>query len=352
MIEEIEETKREKGATPEDDAQDRPQVYSVKKGLEGWKFSRREFIAATAAAAAAATAVAAGVANKAGVMVSEVGDEQGDLLTLAMTALALAVVGPAQPFVQYWRFTNNSPTVWCRGARLHLTDGEKVQAPASVQVPDIAPGETVAVQVDLVAPAEPGVHQSGWQLHIGDDETPAASGTFVVQAGCIAESAHPYENDTFQTWTVTNPDSSAERTRVHFSQVDVEMGWDYVILMDGTKQEIQRITGSYPSGLWSNSIPGTTVLVVLQTDSSVTGWGFCLDQVETDLTVSYYVYLPLVIKQPTPTNTPLPTATPCACYGVCSCHGVCSCVGHCSCNPHCTCDQVCTCDVIHYWYPN
>jgi len=107
------------------------------------------------------------------------------------------------------------------------------------------------------------------------------------------------------------------------SQVDVESGYDYIILKDGTGQEYQRITGRYPSGLWSNPVPGRVVQVQLVTDSSVTRWGFCLDQVET----AHVIYLPIVIKQPTPTP--------------CSCHGVCSCVG-----------DYCSCDTVHYWYPN
>jgi hypothetical protein len=108
-----------------------------------------------------------------------------------------------------------------------------------------------------------------------------------------------------QTWTVANPDENAHSTRVHFSQVDVEPG-DYIVLKDSTGVECQRITGSYPSGLWSKPVPGRVVQIQLVTGPSGTGWGFCLDQVET----VRLVYLPLVLKQYTPTEIPSVTRTP------------------------------------------
>jgi hypothetical protein len=147
---------------------------------------------------------------------------------------------------------------------------------------------------------------------------------------CLAESPHPYENNMDQIWVVDNPDTSAQATRVHFSRVELERNYDYIILKDGTGYEYQRITGTYSEGLWSNAVPGRTVMVHLKTDHSITKWGFCLNRVETTA-------LP---PTPTPTRTP------------CSCHGQCTCVGHCSCHGQCTCvGYHCTCVPVHYWYP-
>jgi hypothetical protein len=288
-----EETKREEGT------EEGPQVYSVKKGLTGWKFSRREFLAAAATAAAAA-AVPQMYRSEA---TSEMIEGLEDSVTLAMAMLAMMVVRPAQSFTQIWRFTNNSDTAWWKGARLDLVGGDQMQSPASVPMPDIAPGESVAVQVEMVAPAEPGVYN--WRLQVDDDIAPIASGPLIVLSECIVESPHPYENNMTQTWTVANPDENAHSTRVHFSQVDVEPG-DYIVLKDSTGEECQRITGSYPSGLWSKPVPGRVVQIQLVTDPSGTGWGFCLDQVET----VRLVYLPLVLKQYTPTEIPSVTRTP------------------------------------------
>jgi hypothetical protein len=289
-----EETKQEEGT------EEGPQVYSVKKGLTGWKFSRREFLAAAATAAAAAAVPQMYRSKEA---TSEMIEGLEDSVTLAMAMLAMMVVRPTQSFTQVWRFTNNSDTAWWKGARLDLVGGSRMQAPASVPVPDIAPGESVAVQVEMVAPAEPGIYS--WRLQVDDDIAPVASGPLIVLSECIVESPHPYENNMTQTWTVANPDESAHSTRVHFSQVDVETG-DYIILKDSTGEEYQRITGSYPMGLWSKPVPGRVVQIQLVTGPSGTGWGFCLDQVET----VRLVYLPLVLKQYTPTDVPSVTRTP------------------------------------------
>jgi len=351
--------------------EEEPQIYSVEKELTGWNFSRREFLAAAATAAAAVTAAAMAATGESGETTSEAARVLGDSIPLAVTMPAMTAVRPGQSFTQVWRFTNKSDTTWCRGARLHLVDSDQMQAPASVVVPDIAPGETVAIQVEMAAPAEPGAYQGSWHLQVADNADPLASGPFVVLNGCIAESPHPYENDMDQTWEVTNPDTNAQSTQVHFSKVDVEANYDYIILKDSEGQEHQRITGSYPSGLWSNPVPGRVVQVQLVTDSTDTRWGFYLDQVET----IHLVYLPFVARQatqatpnktstptktpiptktpthtatatptdtptktptptgtPTPTITPTPTVTPTA--TPCGCHGY-----HCTCVP------------VHYWYP-
>jgi len=322
-----------KDTPQEQDTEEEPQVYSVKKGLTGWKFSRREFLTA-AATAAAATAAAMATGDKSKEATPERIEDSEDSIPLAVAMLAIMAVKPVQSFAQVWRLTNNSDTAWCRGAKLVSVDDAQVQAPTSVPVPDIAPGKTVAVQAEMVAPAEPGTYQSNWRLQAAGNTAPVPLSPLVVSNGCIAESSHPYENNLSQGWTVTNPDENACSTRAHFSQVDLVPG-DYIILKDSTGKEHQRITDSYPSGLWSQLVPGSVVQVELVTNDSGTGWGFCLDQLEAIC----FVYLPLVSKSPTstptvtPTRTPTPTHTPCPCYS------------HCSCNPHCTCDYV------HYWYP-
>ena len=276
-----EETKREEGTEEE------PQVYSVKKGLTGWKSSRREFLTAAATVAAAAIAAAMPKMHKSREVTSEIIEDSEGSITLAMAMLAMMAVRSAQSFAQVWRFTNNSNTAWWKGARLYLVDDGQMQAPVSVPVPDIAPGETVAIQVEMAAPAEPGTYS--WHLQFADNIAPVASGPLIVLSECIVESPHPYENDMSQTWTVTNPDENAHSTRVHFSKVDVEPG-DYIILKDSTGKEYRRITGSYPMGLWSKPVPGRVIQVQLVTGPSGTRWGFCLDQVET----VRLVYLPLV----------------------------------------------------------
>jgi hypothetical protein len=96
----------------------------------------------------------------------------------------------------------------------------------------------------------------------------------------IAQSAHPYANNYDNTWTLTNPDSNATASRIRFSRIDTERGYDYVTVRDGNNNQIARYDGAQ-SALWSGTAPGRTVKVQLTTDGSVTQWGFCVDRIET-----------------------------------------------------------------------
>ena len=144
---------------------------------------------------------------------------------------------------------------------------------------------------------------------------------------CLVESPHPYNNNMTQAYVVTNPNPSAQGSRVHFSRIELEDNYDYLIVRDSSGWEYERITGSYPTGRWSAAVLGRQVHLLMDTDGSITDWDFCVDQVES-------------------------TPPPCSCVGHCSCDTVCSCVGHCTCDTVCSCDGHCTCDAVHYWYPN
>lgn len=315
---------------PEQPDEETPQVYSVKKADEGWKFSRREFLIAAATAAATATGVAINAISRPQ-NAAEPAAENQEPIQLEITFPSMTLVTAGQRFVQVWKFTNKSDNRSYR-AKLRLQGVDELQAPPVLDIPELGPGETVDIEIGMTAPTGDGVYRATWNLEAGDSPSPLASGPFTVLTACIAESPHPYPNDYDYTWVVTNPDTAAEYSRVHFSRLEVESGWDYVYLKDESGNVHQEISGYYPSGLWSTAIPGYVVQVQLLSDYSVQGWGFCLDQIQS----VHVCYLPLVIKQPTPTNTPTPTRTPtpCRCYGVCTC------------NPYCTCDT------IHYWYPN
>ncbi len=379
MTEETKGKQQEEERKQDEGAEEEPQVYSVKKELTGWKFSRREFLAA-AAAAATAGAVSAGDSPE------QVAAKPVRFLE-DRTEPAKTDLEPGQPFTKVLRFKNISDTAWDRGNRLHLVGGDGMQAPASVSVPNAAPGATVSIRLDLVAPADPGHYQINWHFPITDTlsyvsylplvvrnfvSTPAPEATSTPTAtttpsststatptatststatptstpvptqastptrsptspptpsptveGCLVESPHPYRNRMSQTWVVINPDPNAQGTRAHFSQVSVEANRDYVIVKDSTGQEYQRITGHFPDGLWSAPVPGREFQVQLVSSASVTRWGFCLDQVQTTTRP----------PTPTPTSTPTSTRTPTP--------RPCSCVGRCSCASR-----------THYWYPN
>jgi len=140
--------------------------------------------------------------------------------------------------------------------------------------------------------------------YFGDRQNPLPTPTSTPTATptpapgvCLAESPHPYANDYNNTWTLTNPDTGAAATRIHFSLIATERPYDVVYVLDVNNNIVDIFTGYYLSGVWSHAVPGRTIKVQLVTDWSVTDWGFCVDQIAT-------------VGGPTPTSTPTPTKTP------------------------------------------
>jgi PKD repeat protein len=99
--------------------------------------------------------------------------------------------------------------------------------------------------------------------------------------GCLIESSHPYRDNYNNTWTLTNPDASAAATRIHFSRLETEAGYDYVRVRDANGNQINRFDGVHASGEWSSTVSGRIVKVQLTSDDGVTAWGFCVDRIET-----------------------------------------------------------------------
>ncbi|TFG98965.1 MAG: hypothetical protein E4H14_20550 [Candidatus Thorarchaeota archaeon] len=94
----------------------------------------------------------------------------------------------------------------------------------------------------------------------------------------VVQSAHPYTNNFDYTWTITK--AGASQIRVHFTQIDVESNYDYVYVYDYANAQLHKLTGLYSSGGWSAWSYGESIKVRLDTDYSVTKWGFAIDQIE------------------------------------------------------------------------
>ncbi len=94
----------------------------------------------------------------------------------------------------------------------------------------------------------------------------------------VIESAHPYTNNYDYTWTIKK--TGATQIRVHFTYIELESNYDYIYLYNAAGTQIQRLTGTYSSGLWSAWSYSDTIKVRLKTDYSVTKWGFKIDQIE------------------------------------------------------------------------
>ncbi len=92
------------------------------------------------------------------------------------------------------------------------------------------------------------------------------------------ESNHPYSNNFDYTWTITEP--GASQIRVHFTKIDTEQNYDFVYVYDYANAQLHKLSGLYSSGGWSAWSYGDTIKVRLDTDYSVTDWGFAIDQIE------------------------------------------------------------------------
>ncbi len=119
-------------------------------------------------------------------------------------------------------------------------------------------------------------------------ESGAAIAGRVSQQGILSiqqlvESPHPYDNDIDETWTVRGP-AGTRRMRVHFAQVDVESGYDFLHIRDAAGLIRQTFSkGSPLFDVWSVWVPGDTVKLNLVTDSSITRFGFVMDRYEAEV---------------------------------------------------------------------
>ncbi|MGW1339993.1 M4 family metallopeptidase [Kribbella sp. NPDC002412] len=91
------------------------------------------------------------------------------------------------------------------------------------------------------------------------------------------ESPHPYGNNGDCTWTY---DNGTAGFAFHFSLLDTEKDFDYVIVYDGNGNELARYTGLDRNGATSPCISTSTGSVRLLTDPAVTAQGFIVDAVE------------------------------------------------------------------------
>jgi hypothetical protein len=90
------------------------------------------------------------------------------------------------------------------------------------------------------------------------------------------ESPHPYPNDYNYTWRINQ--MGFAQIAVHFINLSVEEGYDWVIIKDSLNRTIARYTGSFED-LWTPSVEGDTLYVTLVSDSSINDYGFYIDAV-------------------------------------------------------------------------
>ncbi len=360
----------------EKEVEEEPEVYAVKKDVNGWQFNRRAFLAAagaTAAAAAVGTVAGCSPTSKGDVVtkvviVKEVTATPSPTPEVTDTPMSPAtptptptrtpaptptqtptrtptptqpptstftptpavpkakfikdvtvpdgtVMKPGQKFTKTWRFQNVGAVPWGKGVQLVFVSGEvkgfeskKMGGPDAVDVPDVAPGKTVDVSVDLTAPEKLGHYRSYWRLKLGNGQW--------------------LENVHYADIYVASDKSLQETVEAG------KKGIEFKVKIEG-----KWVTWTQPCGM---PIPPGAVCVCNCVTVELPGKPGEVPPGQSGGTITG----PGGETRWLPCGSPIPPGWTCVCNCVsvpapCSCDGVCTCVGH----------HICTCDAVHYWYP-
>ncbi len=76
------------------------------------------------------------------------------------------IVAPGEAFKKVWELRNEGEVDWPEGTTLQHVSGPAFGPVESVSLRSRAPGETAEIAVEMVAPNEPGLYTSYWQLCI------------------------------------------------------------------------------------------------------------------------------------------------------------------------------------------
>ncbi len=79
------------------------------------------------------------------------------------------VLAPNAPFLKTWRIRNDGTCSWDAGYQLVYAEGSQMSGPAAVNIPAAAPGQTIDISVNLVAPGVPGDATGMWRLRASNN---------------------------------------------------------------------------------------------------------------------------------------------------------------------------------------
>ncbi len=95
----------------------------------------------------------------------------------------------------------------------------------------------------------------------------------------ILESDHPYSNNIKQTFKINYTGFS--RIAVHFAVLSTESEWDFIKILDpnNNNNTIATYTGTH-TDIWTPSVEGDTIYVLLETDENTEEYGFVIDAIQ------------------------------------------------------------------------
>ena len=74
------------------------------------------------------------------------------------------VLAPGTAFVKTWRVKNTGTCTWDNTYQWLFTDGNQFSGPAAIPISFVAPGATIEISINLVAPTAPGSYSGRWRL--------------------------------------------------------------------------------------------------------------------------------------------------------------------------------------------
>ncbi len=73
--------------------------------------------------------------------------------------------GPGEKFTKVWRLRNSGATTWTPDYSLAFFGGAQMSAPSAVAIGStVAPGSTIDISVEMIAPDSPGTYRGFWKM--------------------------------------------------------------------------------------------------------------------------------------------------------------------------------------------
>ena len=104
----------------------------------------------------------------------------------------------------------------------------------------------------------------------------AMAGPMELATAIPFESLHPYANGTDTTWVY---DHGAPGFAFHFSQIDLEVGFDFLQILDGSDNLLETVSLAGISDFTTVDVPTSVGKVRLMADGNTTAAGFVVDRV-------------------------------------------------------------------------
>jgi hypothetical protein len=145
---------------------------------------------------------------------------------------------PGQRFTKIWRLTNAGTCTWTREYQAIWFFGTKMGDTVAVPlVKNVAPGESIEIEAEMVAPQTPGLYRSDWKLMNHKGETfgigPTGNATFWVQIQVVQPPTQTPAPTTISTET-PEPTGAPDETATPIQESEVRVSVRLILALNDT----------------------------------------------------------------------------------------------------------------------